>query len=130
MNKSVYRLSGRFLSICCRPAVGTNVPLGGGQAFIPVAQGALSHGALHAVRPALDLAAARLLHALATTGAPTVLRSARRFCRALVQVWQQLEGFRGACTTAEIGCGLSRWIGEAGGGRLYLALLFACGVLL
>lgn len=62
-----------------------------GQAFIPVAQGALSHGALQVVRPALDLAASRLLRALATTGAPTVLRSARRFCRALVQV-RELEG--------------------------------------
>ncbi|CAM9510588.1 unnamed protein product [Pylaiella littoralis] len=57
----------------------------GPQAFIPVAHGALSPGALQAVRPALGLAASRLLHALATTEASTVLRSARRFCRALVQ---------------------------------------------
>ena len=59
------------------------------QAFIPVAQGALSRGSLQVVRPVLELAAARLLHALATTGAPTVLRNARRFCRALVQVRDQ-----------------------------------------
>lgn len=57
-----------------------------GQAFIPVVQGALSHGSLQIIRPALDLAASRLLHALATTAAPTVLRNGRRFCRALVQV--------------------------------------------
>lgn len=56
------------------------------QVFIPVAQGALSHGALRVIRPALGLAASRLLHALATTEASTVLRNARRFCRALVQV--------------------------------------------
>eukprot|EP00904_Undaria_pinnatifida_P010339 jgi/Undpi1/6435/HiC_scaffold_20.g08916.m1 len=37
------------------------------------------------IRPALDLAASRLLHALATTAAPTVMRNGRRFCRALVQ---------------------------------------------
>lgn len=71
-----------------------------------MAQGALSHGALHAVRPALDLAAARLLHALATTGAPTVLRNARRFCRALVQVRQRWRDFRRvggtACATGEV----------------------------
>ncbi|CAM9677067.1 unnamed protein product [Ectocarpus sp. 6 AP-2014] len=57
----------------------------GPQVFIPVAQGALSHGALSVIRPSLGLAASRLLHALATTEASTVLRNARRFCRALVQ---------------------------------------------
>lgn len=56
------------------------------QAFIPVAQGALSHGALYVIRPALGLAASRVLNALATTAAPTVLRNVRRLCRALVQV--------------------------------------------
>lgn len=56
------------------------------QAFIPVAQGALSHGALHVVRPKLELAATRLLEALASTSPSTVLRNGRRFCRALVQV--------------------------------------------
>ncbi|CAM9997431.1 unnamed protein product, partial [Ectocarpus sp. 8 AP-2014] len=57
----------------------------GPQVFIPIAQGALSHGALSVIRPSLGLAASRLLHALATTEASTVLRNARRFCRALVQ---------------------------------------------
>ncbi|CAN0526673.1 unnamed protein product, partial [Ectocarpus sp. 12 AP-2014] len=57
----------------------------GPQVFIPVAQGALSHGALSVIRSSLGLAASRLLHALATTEAFTVLRNVRRFCRALVQ---------------------------------------------
>ncbi|CAM9933654.1 unnamed protein product, partial [Scytosiphon promiscuus] len=57
----------------------------GPQAFIPVAQGALSPGALHVIRPALRIATSRVVQALASTEAPTVLRNARRFCRVLVQ---------------------------------------------
>lgn len=62
------------------------------KAFIPVAQGALSHGALRIIRPALGFAASRLLDALACTAASTVLRNGRRFCRALVQV-RAFDGF-------------------------------------
>lgn len=69
------------LLINTRPALASRA-----QAFIPVAQGALSHGALHVIRPALGFAVSRVLNALATTAAPAVLRNVRRFCRALVQV--------------------------------------------
>lgn len=57
-----------------------------GQAYIPVAQGALSPGALRAIRPSLELEAARLLGALASATPAMVLRRSRRMCRALVHV--------------------------------------------